>query len=83
MPLFGGPEMLEAVRSSLAREQSLFFLRNKGGAEGEFYRLVVMDGVIVNLDGVAEAPAGEDGFLADLSGVAFDDIVAEVTPPQP
>lgn len=75
VPLFGGLEMLDAVRSSLPREESLFFLRNKGGPERAFYRLVVMDGVIVNRGGVAEVTADGDGFMAVLAGARFDDVV--------
>jgi hypothetical protein len=78
VPLFGGMEMLDAVRSSLPRDESLFFLRNKGAAEAAFYRLVVMDGVIVNRDGLAEAFAEEDGFMASLAGARFDELVDEV-----
>lgn len=78
VPLFGGIEMLDALRSSLPRDESLFFLRNKGGAERSFYRLVVMDGVIVNRDGIAELPAGAEGFKAPLAGARFDELVDEI-----
>ena len=78
VPLFGGFEMLDAVRSALPREESLFFLRNKGGPERAFYRLVEMDGVIVNRGGVAEPPAEADGFMSVLAGARFDDLVAQM-----
>ena len=74
VPLFGGPETLDALRSSLPREESLFFLRNKGGADADFYRLVVMRGVIVNRDGVAEITPGDDPLDA-LAGTRFDAVV--------
>ena len=77
VPLFGGLEMLDAVRSSLPREESLFFLRNKGGPERAFYRLVEMDAVIVNRGGTAEVSVEEDGFMAALAGARFDDLVDE------
>jgi hypothetical protein len=78
VPLFGGLETLDAARSSLPREESLFFLRNKGGPERSFYRLVVMDGVIVNGGGTAEVPAEVEGFMADLGGARFDRLVDEI-----
>ena len=54
VPLFAGPETLDALSASLPRGETLFFLRNKGGDEAEFYRLAVMEAVIVNRDGAAE-----------------------------
>ncbi len=78
VPLYGGPEMLAALGSSLPKEESLFFVRNKGAAEADFYRLVVMRGVIVNRDGVAEVLPGDDDFLSALDGSSFGALVAEV-----
>ena len=77
VPLFGGPETLEGVLSSLPRDESLFFLRNKGGDEAEFYRLVVMRGVVVNRDGAAEVTPG-DAVLDDVAWTPFDELVERV-----
>ena len=79
VPLYGGADMIEPLRASLPVEESLFFLRNKGAAEADFYRLVVMRGVIVNRDGAAEVlPADDDDFLAALDGGPFDALVGRV-----
>ena len=78
VPLFGGPETIDALRSSLPTGESLFFLRNKGGADVDFYRLVVMRGVIVNADGAAEVLQGEGDFLDALDGAPFDALLAQV-----
>ena len=77
VPLYGGPETLEGVRASLPREESLFFLRNKGGDEADFYRLVVMRGVVVNRNGAAEVTPG-DAVLDGVAGTSFDALVAQV-----
>ena len=77
VPLFGGPETLDALRSTLPRDESLFFLRNKGGADADFYRLVIMRGVIVNRDGAAEVTPGDDPLDA-LAGTPFDAVVDQV-----
>ncbi len=77
IPLYGGPETLEGVMASLPREESLFFLRNKGGDEADFYRLVVMRGVVVNRDGAAEVTPG-DAVLDGLAGTPFDVLVDRV-----
>jgi hypothetical protein len=78
VPLFGGPDLIDALRSSLPAGESLFFLRNKGGADADFYRLVVMRGVIVNRDGAAEVLPGDEDFLSGLDGTPFDTLVAQV-----
>jgi hypothetical protein len=78
VPMFAGPDMLGALRSSLPVDESLFFLRNKGGAEADYYRLVVMRGVIVDRDGTAEVLPGDDDFLSALDGTPFDALVDEV-----
>jgi hypothetical protein len=77
VPLYGGPETIDAVIASLPREESLFFLRNKGGDEADFYRLVVMRGVVVNRDGTAEVTPG-DVVLDGLAGAPFDWLLAQV-----
>jgi hypothetical protein len=83
VPLFGGLDTLDAVTSSLPREPSLFFLRNKGGgADEDFYRLAVMRGVVVNRDGASDVPPGDD-FMADLDGLTFNDVVDEVRRSRP
>ena len=82
VPLFGGPETLQAVSASLPREPSLFFLRNKGGAEEDFYRLAIMRGVVVDRDGAAEVPPGDD-FMTELDGLAFTDVVDKVRRSRP
>ena len=78
VPLYGGPETIEALRSSLPPEESPLFLRSKGAADGDTYRLVVMRGVIVNRDGLAEVLPGDEDFLSALDGMPFDAQVAEV-----
>ena len=78
VPLYGGHETLEALAASLPTTESLFFLRNKGPADAEFYRLVVMRGVVVNRDGAAEVLPGDDDFLSALDGSSFGALVAEV-----
>ena len=78
VPLFGGPDLIDGLRSSLPVGDSLFFLRNKGGADTDFYRLVVMRGVIVNRDGAAEVLPGDEDFLSGLDGTPFDTLVAQV-----
>ena len=78
VPLYGGPESIEALRSSLLPDESLLFLRSKGAADGDLYRLVVMRGVVVNRDGSAEVLPGDDDFLSALDGTPFDTLVAEV-----
>ena len=77
VPLFAGPESLDALRSGLPPDESLFFLRAKDDGSGA-YRLVVMSGVIVNRDGVAESASLEDDFLAELDGARFADVLDEV-----
>lgn len=77
VPLYGGPDTMEGVLASLPREESLFFLRNKGGEEADFYRLVVMRGVVVNRDGAAEVTPG-DAVLDGLAGSPFETLVAQV-----
>jgi hypothetical protein len=78
VPLYGGPEAIDALRSSLPAGESLFFLRNKGAAEADYYRLVVMRGVIVNRDGAAEVLPGDADFLSALDRTPFDALVEEV-----
>ena len=79
MPLYGGADLIDPLRASLPVEESLFFLRNKGAAEIDYYRLVVMRGVIVNRDGTAEVlPGDEEDFLGTLDGTDFDGLVAQV-----
>ena len=79
VPLYGGADMIDPLRASLPVEESLFFLRNKGAAEADFYRLVVMRGVIVNRDGTAEVmPGDDDDFLTALDRSPFDTLVAQV-----
>jgi len=71
--------MIDALPASLPVEESLFFLRNKGAAEADYYRLVVMRGVIVNRNGSAEVLPGDgDDFLSAHDGAEFDGLVAEV-----
>jgi hypothetical protein len=70
--------MVDPLRASLPVGESLFFLRNKGAAEADFYRLVVMRGVIVNRGGSAEVLPGDDDFLTGLDGLPFDALVDEV-----
>jgi hypothetical protein len=53
-------------------------MRNKGGADADFYRLVVMRGVIVNREGSAEVLPGDEDFLSGLDGTPFDTLVAQV-----
>ncbi len=79
VPLYGGADLIDPLRASLPDEESLFFLRNKGAAEADYYRLVVMRGVIVNRDGRAEVLPGDDeDFLDTLDGSDFDGLVAQV-----
>jgi hypothetical protein len=78
VPLYGGADMVDPLRASLPVGESLFFLRNKGAAEADFYRLVVMRGVIVNRGGSAEVLPGDDDFLTGLDGMPFDALVDEV-----
>jgi hypothetical protein len=78
VPLYGGADMIDPLRASLPVEESLFFLRNKGAAEADYYRLVVMRGVIVNRDGRAEVLPGDEDFLGTLDGTDFDGLVAQV-----
>jgi hypothetical protein len=78
VPLYGGADMIDPLRASLPVEESLFFLRNKGAAEADFYRLVVMRGVIVNRGGTAEVMPGDDEFLTALDGSPFDTLVDQV-----
>jgi hypothetical protein len=78
VPLFGGADMIDPLRASLPVEESLFFLRNKGAAEADYYRLVVMRGVIVNRDGKAEVLPGDDDFITGLDSSPFVTLVAEV-----
>lgn len=82
VPLFGGPETLDGLRYSLPRGDSLFFLRNKGGQDADFYRLVVLRGVVVNRDGVAEVTPGND-VLDALAGSQFDEVVGQVRRSRP
>lgn len=78
VPLYGGADMIDPLRASLPDGESLFFLRNKGAAEADYYRLVVMRGVIVNRDGRAEVLPGDEDFLDSLGGTQFDGLVAQV-----
>ena len=78
VPLYGGPEAIDALRSSLPAGESLYFLRNKGAAESDYYRLVVMRGVIVNRHGAAEVLPGDEDLLDALHGTSFDALVAQV-----
>lgn len=78
VPLYGGADLIDPLRASLPVEDSLFFLRNKGAAEADYYRLVVMRGVIVNRDGTAEVMPGDDDFLSGLDGSPFDTLVGQV-----
>ena len=78
VPLYGGADMIDALRASLPDEESLFFLRNKGAAEADYYRLVVMRGVIVNRDGSAEVMPSDEDFLTELDGSPYDTLVAQV-----
>ena len=71
IPLYGGIGTLEPLAASLPREESLFFLRAKGPADGDAYRLVVMQGVIVNRDGRAEAVPGDGAPMAVSGGGSF------------
>jgi hypothetical protein len=82
VPLFGGPETLDGLRHSLPRGDSLFFLRNKGGTDADFYRLVVLRAVVVNRDGVAEVTPGND-VLDALAGMPFDEVVGQVRRSRP
>ena len=77
IPLFGGPDTLEALANSLPREESLFFLRGKGPADGDAYRLVNVRGVIVSNGGVADVVPGAE-FLEPVAGQPFVRIVAQV-----
>lgn len=88
IPLFGGAEEIGPMRSALPWSESVFFLRNKGESarvaglslatqqeEARFYRLVVLRGVIANEGGSAAVAADAAGFLAELHGVAFAEVV--------
>jgi hypothetical protein len=83
VPMFGGPGQLDALGSTLPTAESLFFLRNKGGEEADLYRLVVMRGVVVNRDGIAEVAPGDDDFLDALGGTPFDEVVDQVRRSRP
>jgi hypothetical protein len=83
VPLFAGPGQLDGLRSTLPTGEGLFFLRNKGGEEADFYRLVVMRGVIVNRDGSAEVAPGDGDFLDALGGTRFDEVVDQVRRSRP
>jgi hypothetical protein len=83
VPLFGGAEQLHELRSALPTAESLFFLRNKGAGEADFYRLVVMRGVVVNRDGAAEVTPGDGDFLDALDGIPFDEVVSGVRRSRP
>lgn len=74
VPLYGGLETLEPLAASLPREESLFFLRAKGRADGDAYRLVVMQGVIVNRAGRAESVPG-DAAIAVPGGGTFAEVL--------
>ena len=79
VPLYGGPETIDALGSSLPDGEGLFFLRNKGAPEADFYRLVVMRGVVLNPDGIAEVLPGDDhDFIGELNGMPFDALVDQV-----
>jgi hypothetical protein len=83
VPLFAGPGQLDALQATLPTGESLFFLRNKGGHEADFYRLVVMRGVIVNREGFAEVAPGDGDFLDALGGTPFDEVVDRVRRSRP
>jgi hypothetical protein len=78
VPLFAGAESLDALRASLPPDESLFFVRNKGGVDADFYRLVIQRAAIVNRDGAAEVPPGDDDFLDALGGASFDEVLEAV-----
>ena len=78
VPLFAGSESLDALRASLPTNESIFFVRNTGGADADFYRLVIQRAAIVNRDGSAEIAAGDDDFLDALDGAPFDGVLEAV-----
>jgi hypothetical protein len=78
VPLFAGAESLDALRASLPPDESLFFVRNKGGADSDFYRLVIQRAAIVNRDGAAEVAPGDDDFLDALGGASFEEVLEAV-----
>ncbi len=88
LPLFDGPDSIAAMQTALPEVEGIFFLRNKGASawaagmspaeqlsEAEFYRLVVLSGVVLNDAGQAALPPGDSEFLAALSGLPFDDVI--------
>jgi hypothetical protein len=85
VPLFAGPESLDALRSSLIGSEGIYFLRNKGesarraGLSGEvqhaeagFQRLVTLRAAVHDDRGWARTATDEPGPLGALDGLRFE-----------
>jgi hypothetical protein len=91
IPLYDGPGSLEAMRSALAGDEAVTFLRGKAASardaglgladqleDGPFYRLLGPEALVVSRGGRALALTGESEFLTRLTGLPFEALVRQI-----
>lgn len=90
-------EVLADLQAALPRERAVYFLRNKGheaallglppnvqANERPFFRLVNTRAVLRDIDGNVAAPVSADeGFLLELDGTPFSDLLATLRDVEP